>query len=117
MIRKTGWLLISLAALLLNARAGERTPPPWEKPLRVGRYLYLENCSVCHEINKPKRNKFGPNLFGLFQSEKMPLSRVKPTDELVADKIKNGGFIMPAFRDYLTDDQIEKLIAYIRSKH
>ena len=44
MIRKAGWLLISLAVMSVHARAGERTPPPWEKPLRVGRYLYLENC-------------------------------------------------------------------------
>ena len=105
-----------LLACMVSLAAADKNPP-WEKPLREGRYLYLDNCSVCHEINRPKRNKFGPSLFGLFQSEKMPLSRAKPTDELVAAKIKNGGVIMPSFRDYLTDEQIEKLIAYIRSRH
>ena len=109
---KRGLVLLAIVSL---AAAGRN--PPWEKRLREGRYLYLDNCSVCHEINRPKTNKFGPSLFGLFQIEKMPFSRAKPTDELVAAKIKNGGPIMPSFRDYLTDEQIEKLIAYIRSRH
>ena len=116
MIAGKRWALVLLAAAALPLAAEERNPPPWEKPLREGRYLYLENCSVCHEINKPKRSKFGPSLFRLFQNEKLPLTGGKPTEEYVAAKIKNGGPIMPAFRDYLTDPQIGKLIAYIRSR-
>ena len=71
---------------------------------------------MCHEINKPKRYKFGPNLFRLFQNEKLPLTGGKPTEEYVIAKIKDGGPIMPAFRDVLTDGQIQNLMAYIRSK-
>jgi len=108
-----------LAALVLSpARAGERNAPPWEKPVRVGRYLYRENCSICHEIDRAKAGKkFGPSLFRLFQNEKLPLTGGRPTDEYVAGKIKNGGPVMPAFRDYLTDQQVETLMVYIRLRH
>ena len=114
--RARTWVLVLLAAAL-PAGAGDKNPPPWEKPLLVGRYLYRENCSACHEINKPKKYKFGPSLFRLFQNEKLPLTGGKPTEEYVVAKVKNGGVIMPPFRRYLTDEQIGNLIAYIRSKH
>ncbi|HUJ21523.1 MAG TPA: cytochrome c [Bryobacteraceae bacterium] len=107
---------ILFAGVVLGASAADRNPPPWEKPLRAGRYLYRENCSVCHEINRPKRYKFGPNLFRLFQNEKLPLSGGKPTEEYVTAKIKNGGPVMPAFRDVLSEEQIADLIAFIRSR-
>ncbi len=110
------WIFLLLVATALGT-AKNRVAPPWEKPLETGRYLFLENCSVCHEINGPKSNKFGPSLFRLFQNEKMPYSGAKPSEEYVANRIKAGGFIMPPFRDTLTDDQIEKVIAYLRSRH
>ncbi len=111
------WIFLLLVGMVLVAAAKNRTAPPWEKPLETGRYLFLENCSVCHEINGPKSNKFGPSLFRLFRNEKMPYSGAKPSEENVASKIKAGGFIMPSFRNTLTDDQIEKIVAYLRSKH
>ena len=115
MIARMRWVLILLAVVTVGAE--DRKPPPWERPLRAGRYLYLENCSVCHEINRSKAGKkFGPSLFRLFQNEKLPLTGGKPTEEYVAGKIKNGGPVMPAFRDYLSDEQIEKVIAFIRSR-
>ena len=92
----------------------DRDAPPWEKPVRAGRYLYLENCSVCHEINRQKSVKFGPNLFRLFQRGPLPLARGKPTSEYVAGKLKNGGFVMPSFRNVLNDEQIDRIVEYIR---
>ncbi len=107
---------VSLLVLTSATTAAEKKPPPWEKPLRVGRYLYLENCSVCHEINKPETNKLGPSLFRLFQNEKLPFSGGKPSEPYVRIKIQFGGDVMPAFVNKLTDEQIDRLIAFIRSK-
>ena len=89
---------------------------PWEKPLQVGRYLYLENCSVCHEINKPETNKLGPSLFRLFQNEKLPFSDGKPSEPYVRIKIQFGGDVMPPFVNRLDPAGIEKIIAYIKTK-
>ena len=111
-----GSLLLAWMGLAAAVRPKD-APPPWEKPLMAGRSLYLEHCSVCHEINRPGRSrKLGPNLYRLLQNPKLPFSGGKPSREFVATKIKLGGPIMPAFGGRLTDEQVEKLIAFIRSK-
>ena len=96
--------------------AADKKPPPWEKPIQVGRYLYLENCSVCHEINKAETEKLGPSLFRLFQNEKLPHSGGQPSVEYVRFKTQFGGDVMPAYINKLTGSQIDKIIAYIRTK-
>ena len=117
MIRLWAPLAFVLAAALAPAlAAADRKPPPWEKPLQVGRYLYLQNCSVCHEINKAETKKLGPSLFRLFQNEKLPFSGGKPSVEYVRIKTQFGGDVMPAFVNKLTAGQISKIIAYIQTK-
>jgi mono/diheme cytochrome c family protein len=120
-IGQARWLSVALLGfvwlLLSAAEKKERRPPPWEKPVQVGRYLFLENCSVCHEINKPKGKKLGPSLFRFFQNEKTPLTGFPPTEDFMISKVKVGGVFMPAFRDVLSDDEIAKIIAFIRTKH
>ena len=74
--------VVSLLVLAGATSGAEKKLPPWEKPLHVGRYLYLENCSVCHEINKAETNKLGPTLFRLFQNEKLPFSGGKPSEPI-----------------------------------
>ncbi len=109
----------ALAALLLftgASPAATKKLPPWEKPLQVGRYLYLENCSVCHEINKAETKKLGPSLFRLFQNEKLPSSGGVPNEPYVRVKIQFGGDVMPPFVNKLTDKHIDRLIEFIRSK-
>lgn len=108
--------LVVMAALTPAVSAAGKKPPPWEKPIQVGRYLHLENCAVCHEINKPKSAKLGPSLFRLFQNEKLPFSGGKPSVEYVRFKIQLGGDVMPAFVNKLSGDQISKIIAYIQTK-
>ena len=51
-----------LAASVTGAYGADKKLPPWEKPVQAGRFLYLEHCSVCHEINKPESKKLGPVL-------------------------------------------------------
>ena len=108
--------VVSLLVLAGATSGAEKKLPPWEKPLHVGRYLYLENCSVCHEINKAETNKLGPTLFRLFQNEKLPFSGGKPSEPYVRIKIQFGGDVMPPFVNKLTDEQINQLMAFIRSK-
>ena len=95
------------------------TAPPWEKSKLVeGRDLYRENCAVCHDIANDKAHppKFGPSLYHLFKNEKLPLSHGKPSRQYVTVRVKFGGALMPAFRNKLTDAQIDTLIDYIESQ-
>lgn len=111
------WALFVVFAADLSA--AEFKPPPWEKsPLIVGRDLFRENCAVCHDINKDQAHtrKFGPSLEHLFKNPKLPLSHGKPNRPYVVVRIKFGGALMPAFRTYLNDSEINTLIDYIASK-
>jgi mono/diheme cytochrome c family protein len=104
-------LLLLLAAILPLAASDAAQ-------LAIGRDLYRENCSVCHDIERDKAHsrKFGPSLNHLFKNETLPMSHGKPSRPYVEVRIKFGGAFMPAFGKRLTQDEINTLINYIDSK-
>lgn len=115
MIRKC---LLALGLTAVLSAANTKTPP-WEtSQLVIGRDLFRENCSVCHDIDKDKLHsrKFGPSLNHLFKNPLMPLSHAKPNRQYVVVRIKYGGTLMPAFGKRLNDSDISALIDYIASK-
>ena len=109
-------LLVIFAAAALPVAAADRKPPPWEKLNHIGRALYRENCIVCHDIEAAETKKLGPTLFRLFQNEKLPFSGGKPSIEYVRIKIQFGGDVMPPFVNRFDPAEIEKVIAYIKTK-
>ena len=103
--------------LSLALRAADRPPVPWEKDnLRIGKVLYRENCVVCHDIDREQSKKLGPSFFKLFQRDKMPVAKIKPNQEYIKARVKFGGPIMPAFKNFLTEREINRIIAYIASQ-
>jgi len=46
----------------------------------------------------------------------MPIMKAKPNREYIKVRVKFGGPLMPAFRDRLTDAQIDVLMDYMASK-
>jgi mono/diheme cytochrome c family protein len=111
------WVLLLVATSVLSA-ADVKTPP-WEKsPPIAGRDLFRENCAVCHDIDKDQKHtrKLGPSLNHLFKNEKLPLSHAKLNRPYVVVRIKFGGVLMPAFRNQLSDPEIDTLIDYVASK-
>ena len=110
---KCSLMLVFAAAL---AAAGRR-PIPWEKDhLRAGQMLYRENCVVCHDIDYAQSKKLGPSFYQLFRREKMPIASVKPNRDYIKVRARFGGTIMPAFRQRLTEADLNTLIDYIESK-
>lgn len=110
-------LLLPMALMLAGvALAADKKAPPWEKPLQKGRYLYLQNCSVCHEINKPETGKLGPSLFRMYQNEKLPLSGGTPSEEYFRIKVMFGGDVMPPYVNRLSEEEIRLLSDFVRSK-
>ena len=104
--------------LLFVAMAASAATRAEVEHLAIGRDLYRENCSVCHDIDKDKAHskKLGPSLNHLFKNEILPLSHGKPGRPYVETRIKFGGSIMPAFQKRLTHDEINTLMDYIDSK-
>jgi mono/diheme cytochrome c family protein len=113
-VMKRGMLIMGLAAAVSGA---SRRSLPWEKNhLQIGQAIYRENCVVCNDIDRAQSKKTGPSFYQLFKRNKMPLGNLKPSREYIKVRVKFGGSLMPAFRQTLTDSEIDTLIDYIAAK-
>jgi mono/diheme cytochrome c family protein len=88
---------------------------PASDPVRAGQALFLVQCLTCHKLNGGGAADVGPDL-------NLPQN---PTEYLTAqglhDLIRNPkavrswpAQIMPALSDYLSDSEIELIIAYLK---
>src|SRR5690349_1848811 len=73
----------------------------------------FQQCAVCHNADSTEK-KMGPGLKGLFTREKMNNGK-KPTEANVRAKIDEGGNGMPAYKEMLSDDEKDDLIAYLKT--
>jgi cytochrome c len=73
----------------------------------------FDQCSVCHNSDSTDR-KIGPGLKGLFKRDK--LTDGKPVNDAnVRNKINEGGNGMPAYKDILSDQEKDDVIAYLKT--
>jgi cytochrome c len=73
----------------------------------------FDQCSVCHNADSTEK-KIGPGLKGLFKHDK--LANGKPVTEAnVRAQINDGGNGMPAYKDILSDQEKDNLIAYLKT--
>jgi len=82
--------------------------PAMSEEARTGRILWTQKCAYCHDgVGSPTYRTMGPWLGAEI---------VKNLgDESVRSFIKNGDVRMPAFRYNLSDQQIESLIAFLKT--
>lgn len=93
-----GGLLVANAANAADAAKGKEV---------------FEQCSVCHNADSDEK-KMGPGLKGLMAKAKMKNGK-KPTDENVRAIIKAGGGGMPAYEDMLSKEELDNLMAYLKT--
>jgi cytochrome c len=73
----------------------------------------FDQCSVCHNADSTDQ-KVGPGLKGLFKHAK--LANGKPVNEAnVREQINEGGNGMPAYKDILSDQEKDNVIAYLKT--
>src|SRR5215831_2935429 len=73
----------------------------------------FEQCAVCHNADSEEK-KMGPGLKGLFKRDKMANGK-KPSDATILAKINDGGNGMPAYKDMLSDEEKDDLLAYLKT--
>jgi len=73
----------------------------------------FQQCTPCHNADSTEK-KMGPGLKGLFTHEKMANGK-KPTEENVRSKVDEGGNGMPSYKEMLSDDEKDDLIAYLKT--
>ena len=74
-----------------------------------GHQIFTQNCMQCHAILEGQYS-FGPNLHG-----ELAKPHPKKTPAEVREILKNGKGKMPAFKDKLTDENMDNLVAYLRT--
>lgn len=73
----------------------------------------FQQCTPCHNPDSTEK-KMGPGLKGLFSKDKMNNGK-KPTEENVRSQIDEGGNGMPAYKEMLSDDEKNDLMAYLKT--
>ena len=73
----------------------------------------FQACGVCHNADSNEK-KMGPGLKGLFKKDKLANGK-KPTEANVRAKIDEGGNGMPAYKDMLSDQEKDDLMAYLKT--
>ncbi|MBI1786292.1 MAG: c-type cytochrome [Acidobacteria bacterium] len=96
-------LTVALVAADKKAKAGDP-----EKGKEV-----FQQCGVCHNADSTEK-KMGPGLKGLFKNEKMTNGK-KLTEANVREKVDEGGNGMPAYKEMLSDEEKNDLIAYLKT--
>jgi len=79
----------------------------------AGRRVYDHHCERCHEAYSSKDLQ-GPSLKHVYRKQYLP-SGAPANDDRVSDVIKFGRAKMPGFGPVLTQQQIDDLIAYLRT--
>ena len=80
----------------------------------VGRRVYDQHCQRCHEAYS-SRSKKADSLQGIFKRPFLRKSGLPANDERVAEIVRSGRTVMPAFGQVLTDQQIQDLLAYLHT--
>jgi mono/diheme cytochrome c family protein len=75
-----------------------------------GKEVFEAKCMVCHNPDS-KEKKIGPGLQGV-KDGKLPSGK-DANHETVLANINAGGNGMPAFKDLLTDEEKEDVVAYV----
>ena len=73
----------------------------------------FDQCVVCHNADSAEQ-KIGPGLKGLFKKAKLANGKA-PTETNVRAKIDEGGNGMPAYKDILSDQEKNDVIAYLKT--
>src|SRR5215469_12643815 len=80
----------------------------------AGRHVYDQYCDRCHAPYS-SRGRQGPSLQGIFQKPYLRMSGMPANDQRVGEIIRLGRNKMEGFRNVLSDEQINDLLAYLHS--
>ena len=104
-------LIISAFASLAIAACGSSEPERFSIAANPGyeSSLFRQNCAICHgqeADGKQIDDKIIPSLrYG---------DAAKKSEQEIYDQIANGKLPMPAFKNQLTDDEIKRMVKFIR---
>lgn len=107
-------LVLTLAIVVFSvpAFAARFTSEPAGRPITAAE-LYAKHCASCH--GKDGRARTFKAKFNHARDLTDPLWQDEVSDERLFNSIMNGKKKMPSYRKKLTEEQINSLIAYVRT--
>lgn len=105
------WAMCAIAAAALRI-AIPAAAAPAKGDAAKGKDVF-DQCAVCHNADSDEK-KTGPGLKGLFKKDKLTNGK-KPTEANIRARIDEGGNGMPAYKDLLSDQEKDDLIAYLKT--
>jgi cytochrome c2 len=78
-----------------------------------GKETFEANCMVCHNTDTDEK-KVGPSLKGLYKHEKLTNGKAV-NDANVRAVVNAGGKGMPSFKDMLSEDDKDNIIAFLKT--
>jgi mono/diheme cytochrome c family protein len=103
----TAWMLGSVGWFAASGAAQEKAAKG--EPAR-GKAVFESNCEECHDPYS-REERVGPGLQGL-KVGKLPDGRPATHDKLL-DIVNSGPAEMPSFKDRLTEQQKEDVVAFL----
>jgi mono/diheme cytochrome c family protein len=100
-------LLLFLLAAWPHGAYAQRDEPPLNEKQTLGRNLFAQSCVVCHlKTQLTTLGHYGPAL------SKMSLGG---QEDVMRELISNGTPNMPGFKYHFRPDQIDAIVAYIKT--
>lgn len=100
-------IALALSALLFPQ---ETKPPQPKGDVARGKLVFEATCDECHDAYS-REERVGPGLQGV-KNGKLPDGRAA-THEKLLDIVNNGPAEMPSFKDRLTEQQKEDVVAFV----
>jgi mono/diheme cytochrome c family protein len=104
-------IAVTTAALLIPAGSLAQAPKAAKDAAAVhaGQDIFTQRCILCHSVNEGQV-MFGPSLY---QVMKKPEGKKSAAD--IRTILQNGKGKMPSFKDKLTPEDVNNLLAYLHT--
>ncbi len=99
---------LAVSAALAAGKAKEGNGDP-EK----GKAVFAQQCLMCHNATSSEK-KMGPGLKGIFKKDKLANGK-KATEQNIRLQVDNGGNGMPAYKDMLSAEERDDVMAYLKT--
>jgi mono/diheme cytochrome c family protein len=104
-------LCVSAGLMVSGAVAADKSKAAGDPD--KGKAVFAQQCVMCHNAATTEK-KMGPGLKGLFKKDKLANGK-KATEQNIRTQIDDGGNGMPAYKDMLSEDERNDLIAYLKT--
>jgi mono/diheme cytochrome c family protein len=112
-----GVVVAAIAMHSLTASAQQaQSPTTLSATEKVGRKIFQTRCAMCH-VGQDPATEFASDVAAGQQTTFGPLlSKAQAAnEEKLREKIKNGGTRMPGYKLALSDQQIDQVIAFLKT--